>query len=86
VLPCKRTFPRDGFIKHDAKRKKIASVVRFAPHNLLRRHVRGGAAGDQRSAFAGLCRELREAEIDNFGFTTGRNDNVRGFDIAMNDV
>src|SRR5262249_56629836 len=88
------------FIKDDTEREDIGLRVGFLAGSLLRRHVRGGpedsACGRQQfSAGSGMRftrirtrsgKILGETEVEDLDDTLGRDLDVCGFQIAVNDA
>ena len=75
---------REELVEHDAEREEIAPPVHLLARHLLRRHVvrRPEELAGLREA-RGL--DLRDAEVRDLHGPVGRDDDVRGLDVAVDD-
>src|SRR5690554_2473162 len=77
---------RRHLIEKRAHCPEIRTVIPRVSSHLLRRHVRARTARQTRLGNARLPRQKSETEIDDFDDTAGRDDDIRGFEIAMDDA
>ena len=93
-----RQVPAGHLVEHDAQREDVGPAVDgFAAH-LLGRHVdhrAGGGASRGHLSRVGLDlavgqrlgrEELRDSEVEDLGVTAARDDDVRGLDVAVDDL
>ena len=83
---------RKHLVLNDAEREDIGSRTDVAADELLRRHVGDRSDGDTgirlhhgRGIFAAKLAKLRQSEIEHFGVSVGRDDNVLRLNVAMDD-
>ena len=86
VLSGERLFAGDHFIEHDAERKNIAAAIHRAPFHLFGRHVAGRAHNVRGLLRGAKLKNLSGAEVGNFDGVVGREHQVGGLDVAVNDV
>jgi len=99
---AKRRPARRHFVQQKPQRENVGARIEIVAANMLRRHVSGSAAddADDRNAFLsrfrrGIVRresqsvlgnKFGQAEIEHLRLPALRDENVRRFDVAMNDA
>ena len=86
VFPGKRPASGQHLVEHDAQRPHVGARVERIAARLLGRHVGDGAEDHPRARHVVLGRELGETEVQDLDDAVGRDNQVRGFDVAVDDV
>jgi hypothetical protein len=82
------------FVQHQADAPEVGAVIHRLTARLLRRHVGGGAHHDtlpragHRGHVRARCRRsaLRQAEVEERGVTARADEDVRRFDVTVDDI
>ena len=94
VFPAKAMRPCRHLIKDGAEGEQVGAGIEFLAAGLFGRHVGDRAYGRSRAgqvlfdrcAFGGgrlRARQLRQSEVEDFGLTAFRNEDVGRLDVAM---
>ena len=94
-LAGKQRLPRQHLKQHHAERPDIRPPVHCLPAGLFRTHVGGRAQNDPGFSGLGQRRRVRrigcgpehgrQTEVEHLYSTVGRDDDIRGFEVAMDD-
>ena len=93
-VAAERAAACGNFVQDDAERKQIRALIERFPSHLLGRHIgrradRGSRVGQRRHRRRrrGLVvDELGDAEVEHLHVAARRNDDVGGFQVAMDDA
>ena len=81
-----RQLTHHHFVQHDAERPDVGPLVHVFTPGLVRRHVSDGSDGSARLRHRFGSGQLRQTEVEDFGYTFCGHDQGGRFDIAVNDA